>query len=439
MKNFLIRSLFCFVGALLIVQQKATAQKEDANRIELNIIVHGICNIESHFNIPAIINFLKDTVHDTYYYYNTQLYRQEPYFYQFQAMQDKGMHPINDYEIRPGNTCGALHHVLQSTFSLINQKKAAIQRYYTYGWSGVHSIKEYCGVGKNLYTSILALKKEFIQKGYKPSIRVWGYSHGGNVALMMAHHYHAKAAEKIDELILLGTPFLTGATVELVASPLFKTVYNVYSLSDKVQRHDLIHPQAFLCEQKLTKKSLKVMPKNLIQVRLKYTLPSRHAQRTKKSFAYSQDFNKWSIIAGRSSLLKNVSPGHLELWLFGWTFDNFRPDYITYPIPAGALSIPYMVHYIPIIDKKFHNPEEEFVVDVRPLHGVVLINQKTKRRGTVCRNVVPFFDVPTFNKLKSTVLLYNPLDFTYERYLQELAVVNQKTVELLNSRSLQIT
>ena len=61
----------------------AVVQKQN-NLVEVNIIVHGICNIQSHFNIPAIINFLKDTVENTYYYYNTQLYRQEPYFYQFQ-------------------------------------------------------------------------------------------------------------------------------------------------------------------------------------------------------------------------------------------------------------------------------------------------------------------------------------------------------------------
>jgi hypothetical protein len=432
------RSIVLILASWATFFAGAVVQKDD-NLVEVNIIVHGICNIQSHFNIPAIINFLKDTVEGTYYYYNTQLYRQEPYFYQFQAMQGVGLHQITDHEIKPGNTCGALHHVLQSTFSLISHEKAAKQQYYTYGWSGVHSVKEYCAVGKQLYTDVIALKKELVQKGYKPLIRIWGYSHGGNVSLMMGHHYRSKQADKIDELILLGTPFISGATVNFIASPLFKTVYNVYSLSDKVQRYDLIHPQAFMCEQKLTKKSLKLMPKNLIQVRLKYTLPSRHTQKTKKSFAYSQDYSKWSIIAGRSSLLKNLSPGHLELWLFGWTFDNYRSDYITYPIPAAALSIPYMLHYISTIDKKFFNPAEEFIIDVRPLHEVVLINQKVKKCGTVCRAVVPFFDKTTFNDLKNTVLLYNPLDFTYERYIQQLALVDQKTAELLNSRSVQVT
>jgi hypothetical protein len=273
------------------------------------------------------------------------------------------------------------------------------------------------------------LKNEFSKRGYNVRIRVWGYSHGGNVALMMGYHYQHEAHHLIDELIVLGTPFISGATVEHIASPLFKKVYNIYSLADKVQRYDLIHPTAFLCEQKLTTKTLKELPKNLVQIRLKYTVASRHAKRHKKSFAHSQNFSKKSIICGKSPLLKNMSPGHLELWLFGWTFDSFRPHFSTYPIPAGALSIPYALHYLhEIMESEDHNPREEFIIDVRPDHEVVLINRKIRRHGTVNKIIAPFFSNNDFAALKEKISSYNPLDLTYEAYCQKVAEIDQQAL-----------
>lgn len=410
-----------------------TAQKQ---KIEVNIFIHGVCNIEGHLNsFHSIMNFFKDDIYNTYYQHSLALFRNERSFYQFQAMQDLGMHEINDLSMTSGNASGALVSVIDSTFSLICPKKQLQQRYYTYGWSGLHSVKEYRTQGKNFYNDIIALKKELSDQGYDPYMRIWGYSHGGNVALMMAYDYQPTQS-CIDELILLGTPFISGATVEFVASPLFKKVYNIYSLSDKVQRYDLIHLDAFLCEQKLTTKTLKTLPSNLIQVRLRYTVPSKQAQRNKKSFAHSQNFAKQSIINGKSRLLKNVSPGHIELWLFGWTFNHYRSDYITYPIPAGAFSIPYALCYLDdIMQDADHNPAQEFIIDVRPYHELVLINQKTKKNGTINKMIAPFFTNHDFAALKEKIKSYNPLDLSYESYCQKVAEIDQQALATFNNGS----
>lgn len=405
--------------------------------ITLNVIIHGVCNIEGHcFKPKAIINFFKDEIYNTYYHHNIKLFRKERSFYQFQAMQDLGLHEVTNQSINPGNSCGALTSVIDQTFSFISPENVPEQRYYTYGWSGLHSVKEYCATGKQLLQEMINLKEDFSKRGYNVRIRIWGYSHGGNVALMMGHHCRTKTKHLIDELILLGTPFISGSTVEFVASPVFKKVYNIYSLSDKVQRYDLIHLKAFLCEQKLTTKTLKKLPENLVQVRLKYTLASNHAKKSKKSFAHSQNFNKKSIIAGRSPLLKNMSPGHIELWLFGWTFDHYRSHFTTYPIPAGALSIPYALHYLDdIVHKEDHNPLEEFIIDVRPDHERVLINKKTKKYGTINKVIAPFFTNHDFAALKEKIKSCNPLDLSYESYCQKVAEIDQQALETFNNGS----
>ena len=414
-------------------------EKKHKKTIECNIFVHGVCSIERHLNIPAIINFFKDEVYNTYYHHNLTLYRQDSYFYQFQAMQDLGLHEINDHSISCGNVCGAVTAVINKTFSLISSEKQANQRYYTYGWSGLHSEKAYYIEGKQFYHDMVALKRKLSARGDTVIIKIWGYSHGGNVALMMAHQLQPETTHLIDELILLGTPFISHSTVELIATPLFKKVYNIYSFADKVQRYDLIHPKAFLCEQKLTSKSLNPLPDNLIQVRLKYTLPSQQAQKNPKSFLHSHDFNKKSIITGESRLLKTMSPGHLELWLFGWTFSHYRPDFITYPLPAGAFSIPYALHYLDeIIKPSSHNPKEEFIIDVRPYHEVVLINQKTKKHGTINHCIAPFFPFDEFASLKEQALCYKPTNLTYETYCEKLEIIDQQTIELINQQSVQI-
>lgn len=408
--------------------------------ISINVIIHGVCNIENHIsNVSSIINFLKDDIYNTYYHHNLTLFRQERSFFQFQAMQDLGLHEITDLSINPGNSCGALASIIDQTFGYISSNNRIEQRYYTYGWSGLHSVKEYRTIGGKLLDEMIALKEKFLKQGYRATIRVWGYSHGGNVALMMGHHHKPISKHLIDELVILATPFISNATVEHIASPLFKKVYNIYSLSDKVQRYDLIHPKAFLCEQKLTTKTIKKLPENLIQVRLKYTLASNHAKKNQNSFAHSKNFNKKSIILGRPPLLKDMSPGHIELWLFGWTFAHYRPNFVTYPIPAGALSIPYALYYIDDrIKTENHNPAEEFIVDVRPDHELVLINKKTKKNGTINKIIAPFFNHYDFLHLKNRIQSYNPIDLTYQQYCDKVAEIDRQTLETFNNFSSNI-
>jgi hypothetical protein len=346
--------------------------------------------------------------------------------YQFQVMQQPGLHPIIQKELSPGDSCSALTMVLNKTNQCINPTHAP-ELHYTFGWSGLHSVKEYERAGQHCYNALVNLKNELRSAGIEPHLRVWGYSYGGDVALMMAkHHDNAPADLHINELIMIGIPFLKGKTTQYIAHPLFEKIYNIYSRGDKVQPYDVIAPYALFCERKLTTKSINPLPKNLIQVEIKYTLLSNHARRNPKSFRFSSDLTNPKIVRGRSALLKNIYPGHLEMWLFGWTRTHFRPDLVTYPIPAAALAIPYALFAAPI-DLQTHNPAEHYIIDIRPDHEMVLINRKTKKRGTMCQMTLPFFSKEAFAGLKKTVDFATPTNVSAQEYQDQVTLINAET------------
>lgn len=406
--------------------------------VVVNIFIHGVCNIEQNLHFSTLCDIvLWDDVYNSYYHHNISIFRNKPYMYQFQVMQQPGLHPIIQKELSPGDSCSALTMLLQETLGCINPNHAA-ENYYTFGWSGLHSIKEYERAGQDCYNALLKLTDELRAQGLKPLLRIWGYSYGGDVALMMAKCHDAEPKDlSISELIMIGVPFLKGKTTHYIAHPLFEKIYNIYSRGDKVQPYDLIAPAALFCERKLTTKSLDPLPKNLVQVEIKYTLLSNHARKNPKSFAYSSDLTNPKIVRGRSSLLKNIYPGHLEMWLFGWTLDHYRPDLVTYPIPAAIFAIPYALHATPI-DAQNHDPAEHYIVDIRPDHEMVLINRKTKKQGTICEMTLPFFLKDRFTELKETVRSATPTNVSLNDYNQQVTRINQETQQAWERKDIDL-
>ena len=149
--------------------------------------------------------------------------RQEPFFYQNQAMQGFGLHKIDKTKVGPGLASSGLAKILDEV-TLLSHGPRITNHYYTYGWSGLLSPTNRYKDSYGLYTAIEQELAKFKTQGITPKIRVIGYSHGGNVVLNLGAVRQKMPVNKqliIDESIILGTP-IQKETDYLVNDPVFK-------------------------------------------------------------------------------------------------------------------------------------------------------------------------------------------------------------------------
>ena len=79
------------------------------------------------------------------------------------------------------------------------------------------------------------------------------------------------------------------------------------------------------------------VPKNkVIQIQLRLTRNSEF-HKAKKLPRCRFDVNNSAILSGKHKLFRDSSPGHAELWFFGWTPQNYRDQFALMPLPAVAV------------------------------------------------------------------------------------------------------
>ena len=131
----------------------------------------------------------------------------------------------------------------------------------------------------------------------------------------------------------------------------------------------------------------------MIQIQLKCTRNARLCHHNTDLY----NFGSSAIVSGKSRSLRDASPGHTELWFFGWTPGNYRCHFPLYPLPAASL--------IPLIVREVENFEEKkwfakpTLIDIRPEQEIVLIrNQQSKQVLTVSE----FFIQRSTEQLRAT-------------------------------------
>ncbi len=134
-------------------------------------------------------------------------------------------------------------------------------------------------------------------------------------------------------------------------------------------------------------------------------------KRRKKQQELALDFNKPSIISGNSPLLRDMSPGHMELWFFGWTPGHYRDNFVLNPLPV-LVFVPLIVHHLQQVESSLINPHP-IVVDLRPEQEVMFIKQR-KRNKFIQR--FPFISKNDFGKLAEIALKNAPDNYTREIY-----------------------
>ncbi len=380
-----------------------------SQEVWMTVFVHGIMSIKPHLSVANFIRFMTDQVEDCVYSRTVELMRKDSIFYQNQAMQELGLKPINT-TVAKGNAPGALAVAFETMSHLaFAYDTPPINYYYTFGWSGLLSPRQRVKDAKHLYTDLLTECAKFKKQGITPKIRLIGYSHGGNVLLNLAlvHRNHPELDNLvIDELVLLGMP-VQRETDYLINDDMFKAIYHIYSKADRIQKLDFFSLNRFFSGRLFEPRKGFTLPDKLIQIQLVCTRINRWYHNNSQQYS----FRSKGITSGNSHIFRNASPGHAELWFFGWTPQHYRQTFPLNPLPAAAL--------IPLIVKEAQDFQERAwydrptLMDIRPEHEMMIIKNQASRE--VLR-VFRFLPLSEMKLLHNKVLAYKPEEYTEELY-----------------------
>ncbi len=124
---------------------------------------------------------------------------------------------------------------LAAEFSKKDPRRFVYDNFYTFGWNGKLSFEERKKSAETLAKGLVELAEQYEQQsGLKPIIRIVTFSHGGNVALNLAHFL---PKDMQVELVLIACP-IQKETEYLALSEVFSTIYSIFSLNDVLQVSD---------------------------------------------------------------------------------------------------------------------------------------------------------------------------------------------------------
>lgn len=366
------------LALFILVSMTCRAQKSGAPTEWLTILIHGTVGFYANMSYKAIVQIKNDCIEGSDYERKVSSVREHPYLFTLQPMQELGLQPVkkNEGTVNAAYSFATLFTKMQKYCS-IREKN----HFYTFGWSGLISEKRRYADATILYKSIAKKIDQFRKQHKKVRVRLIGYSHGATMLLNLADVRSQEfPADRfvIDETYLVGIP-VTTITAQQVVSPLFSTVYNIYSRADKVQRLDIFSPCDFF-SHRVFKGDL---PDNIIQIEMRFTA---HLQR-----------KAGRCLPPNMRGMINQSPGHMELWFFGWAPSSYRKNLNMYPLP-GAVFIPYLTRAAKTVESN------HVIVDLRPEQGISSIRSKTDEE---CARM-PFISQGNYAELLREALSFHP-------------------------------
>ena len=396
----------------------------------VNVFIHGIFSINPYSTLTNVLRFLNDNLLDSPYGETVATIRSDPFFFQNQAMQGLGLQPIDVQNYKTGNAAALLAHIFEQADAL-NSPATHQNYYYTYGWSALLSKSARYKDAKQLVLELNNLMLEFRQKGITPKIRLLGFSHGGTLILKLAL---VKCLEQlpfyfsVDQTFLIGTP-IQFDTDYLINDPLFKSVYNIFSRSDRAQNLDFFSCGHFFSSKVFSPHcGFEELPSKLIQLDIRLLRKKGEACKPYTLCDATQPL----LFDGRKckKSVRNVSPGHTELWFFGWTPLNYRKTFPFYPLPVVAF-LPFIANAIAPIA---HNtiPERPITVTIDPRRDSMIFTIPHCKQ-VFCGN---FVGIQNFLALKQEALLYQPHPDIYNWNVFNLQIQAnyQKALKALKER-----
>ncbi len=343
---------------LLLTKISFSSCENDAN---ITIFIHGI--VKPPITIQDLIRIKKDRIKNTQFAYSVEYLRESPDTFTFQPMQELGLKQIDLDDNSPGNSATAIARIYE-----LQSNDNAKNYYYTFGWSALLSRSSRQQEGLRLLKS---LKKEINRLNLKnPNIRIIGYSHGGNVALNLARFVPKDNLPFIvNELILVGMP-IQKETDFLINHPIFKNVYNIYSMADIAQRADKFSTRYFFSHRKFWPRRDFIVPDKLKQIQIKVV----------KIYFDTCDKVKQKKVIG---------PKHSELWQFGWAPKAYRKRFPITPLSVSSL-IPTILEKI----NEIENVSNDLSVTINTYEGIIKIkDRKTKNKYNFNYNKSYFDDL----------------------------------------------
>lgn len=383
----------------------------------ITVFVHGIMSIQPHLTLQNVMRFIRDDVQHTIYSKTVEYMRLDPYFYLNQAMQEFGLKKIDLNDLQPGHATNAIAHIYDDVTKMVCPQET--NHYYTFGWSGLLSpTTRYADSIKLLESLTQELEEKYWKHGISPKIRLIGYSHGGNVCLNIAaarQNTNPTSPISIDELILVGVPIQT-ETDYLANDPIFKKIYHFFSQKDRIQRIDFFSFNRVFSRRYFRNSNNFKVPKKLMQIDMKFIRSAQTKHNTPARRAACVNFNDPGIISGKSRLLRNSSPGHLEFWFFGWSPKYYRENFTMHPLPA-FIAIPHILYHIRQIRDEIVTPYP-VIVDIRPEFETMLIKQRKYANFT---HIFPFFSHAELDKLNfvaNKVAIDSSFEDEYQNHVQ---------------------
>lgn len=399
----------------ILGNEQELIQRSELRPVRVTVFVHGIISIKPHLSLENFFRFLRDEINNTHYEKTVQLMREDPFFYQNQAMQNLGLQPISLRHLQRGAGASLLASATHKIEQISQPDQATENYYYSFGWSGLLSHKTRYKEAGNLYEDLIDLRNEFRAKGMEPHFRVEGYSHGGQVIMVMPKYRLEQAQDKsllIDEIVFYGMP-IHSFTATYVNDQLFGKVYNIYSPGDRIQKIDIFTIGEFCSKRCFKPSHVDGTENKVVQVEVHVI---RKAGENIKKFE-PRPFKDFSFTGPcKSHLWRDVSPGHTELWFFGWTPLHYRTSFPLYPLPLAAIA-PYIINTVKKLEPEF-TPCKPIVMTIDPGSSTTLIKTDC---GCGWR-VVPFISSKKLHRIRVGINKYAPYAFTNELYNYHIRV-----------------
>ncbi len=373
------------------------AQEIYHERAHVIIFVHGAISIKPYLTLPNFIRLISGNIENSVYEQSVVLMRNNPFFFQNQPMQELGLCSIPAHDnLQAGAPLFA--KLFDTVLSQYSTKKAD-RYYYTGGWRGLLNTTARYQDACVLYTQIRNELFRLQQQGYKTiKITLIGYSHGGNICLSLAAahaKYNPHENFTIDEFISLGTP-VQSETDYLIQSPIFKEIYHFYSYADKIQCLDCFSLKRFFSQRYFVERKNISLPVHLSQINVLITdqvmrLSKRGPPKAKKAKLHTID----------------RSPGHMELWFYGWTPLYFRQDFPLYPVPL-VLLIPFFIAKL----KEYNIQGPDITLDLHWHTQGLYIKKATSKQVFI----TSFIATELLEHLKKSIHSIRPFHFTNIEY-----------------------
>lgn len=402
LKKLCYLSFFLLSCTAFSLDQDQISVLSDKKPVWLNVFVHGIVSIKPTTTLANFFRFINDDFEDSPYSLTINNIRHNSFFYQNQTIQAPGLHPIDIKNCAPGAAACIMARIFDKVTNFNTANNESESLYYTYGWSAVLSRSARLEDATTFLRQLNAEIDKLHAQGIQPKVRLIGYSHGGTVILNLAlakRLYGITPHFEVEQAYLLGTPIQSDADY-LITDPLFKRVYNIFSRGDRFQKLDMFSSGQFFSERKFKPHcSLPELPCKLTQVEVKLT-------RKPCTSGCCRSCDDVECCSNRPSYKnrRNVSPGHSELWFFGWTPMHYRKSFPLYPLPLVTF-LPYLIDAIDPLE--LHStPEKEILITIDTDSNQMNLRNTADR---CCKGITrPFLDRHTLNMLKQEALSYRP-------------------------------